>query len=192
MLAGLAVSAVCLFGSAQAATITYVLAGTFDVSVGGNEYDDLDVTLTGIGDTGAVFFPLGADTPAIVLSSLTASVSGYGIVPLENMTSFFSNNSTGIAGFNDMANGDFATFTGLSSYDARSNLAPTAVTLSFGGLVASPLGDATILSASDLTFSAVVAGVPEPAEWAMMLAGLAGMGWMVRAGVRRDARPIGA
>jgi hypothetical protein len=183
------VTALCAVGSAQATPITYILSGTFNVTVGGNEYDGLDVTLTGTGDTSSVH-SVGSETPAVELTSLVASVSGYGDLTLTDPFHFFANNVSSNAGFNNESSFDLVDFTGLGTYDAVSSVSPTSVTFDGGGTTSTPFGTAQVLSGTNMTFSAVLsegAGAPEPGTWAMMLVGFLGLGAVAR---RRIPAPV--
>ncbi len=181
LLLSLAVGAICAVSPAQATPITYILSGTFNVSVGGTEYDDLDVTLTGIGDTSSLH-TVGTDTPAVELTSLVASVAGYGDLALTDPFHFFAN-PNGISGFNNESSHDLIDFTGLGTYDAVSNVSPTSVMFDSGGTTDTPFGTAQVLSGTNMTFSAMlsaVGGAPEPDAWAMMLLGFFGLGAVIR------------
>ncbi len=184
LVAAVAVVVIFAAGSAHAAPITYTLSGTFDVTVNGTEYDNLDITFTGIGDTGTVgTTDFGATTPDVKLSSLTASVQGYSDVALPQSFDFFSNNGGGTQGFNIVGSYDFLDFSALTSYDAVSSVSPTSATFFYGGTITTPYGDGQVLNASDLTFTAVatdVSGAPEPAAWTMLLVGFLGLGAVVR------------
>jgi hypothetical protein len=183
LLAALAVGVVFAAGSASANPITYTLSGTFDVTVNGSEYDNLDITFTGIGDTSNVKTDIFPNTPYVTLSSFTASVDGYGSVSLPQTFDFFSNNDNGTQGFNVLTGSDFLDFAAFPTYDAISNVSPTAVTLNYRGSIDTPFGSGAVLTGSNLTFSAVVSdvsGAPEPGAWAMLLIGFFGLGSAVR------------
>jgi hypothetical protein len=173
--------AACAASPVKAAEITYTLTGSFDVSLNGTEYDGLNATLTGTGNPAHVFFPAGPGTPVVYLPVLTADVAGYGNATLTDTFLYFSNNTTGINGFYDIAiEQDLMGWAGFSPYNSVSPVAPRSVTFDYGGHVNTTLGNADILHGSNLVFSAVISGAPEPSAWALLLMGFAGTGLALR------------
>jgi hypothetical protein len=187
-LAGALVSAM----PAAAAEITYSLSGTFDVNLNGTVYNDIKITFAGVGDTDGIYFT-GGTVPNNLLTSLTATVDGLGVVTLPDSYTFFSSPAAQIAGVYDnftdrdifdIQASDFATF------DAASNLGPISVVWPDGffpgGNIPSDYGVAFIVGASDLTFASVVSGtppidgVPEPGIWITLLVGFGSLGAMTR------------
>lgn len=171
---------------AQAAPITYSLTGSF-TGVNGGEFDNVDATFTGIGETDDAF-ALDANTTVVPLSSFTASAGGL-TYTFTTPISFFVNRGDDFAGFlRDDISAGFVRFTstsgaGFTGYDGVSALASTAATFytDFNtGTFATDRGDVLVTSATNLVVSASVAAVPEPATWGMMLLGFGMMGASMR------------
>ena len=158
-------------------TITYTLTGTFSGTLDGNDFT-ADAVFTGVGDTNG---PSTYGAPFRDLTSLKAVANGVTYTSLS--TGYFYSFGAQEAGFGTLANGYFINFTGLTGYDGSTAKAPTAV--EFGGAAGQAFvtdnGTAFINDASNLVFSASVAGVvPEPATWAMMIGGIGAAGGALR------------
>lgn len=171
--------------SSMAATITYTLTGTGQARVG-NVTEMGAFVATGIGDTSNVAFPFGAGVPAVPLSSFTIAF-GSNVYTATNTIRFFTNNNVGLAGFNDTTTQDVLDFSSgvFLIYNAISNAGPIAGTGTFTSVLATNAGafNWTTTPAGILTFRAVVGAapaVPEPATWAMMLAGFGVLGSALR------------
>jgi PEP-CTERM motif len=183
--AALSALAVSMASSALAATITYTLTGTGSATIG-NVAQSGAFTATGIGDTANVGFPFGANTPTVPLSSFTIAF-GSSVYTATNPIRFFVNNGNGVAGFNDTLTQDVLDFSSsvFLIYNGISNAGPIAGTGTFTSVLATNAGalNWTATPAGILTFRAVVGNtpaVPEPASWAMMIAGFGMAGVALR------------
>jgi PEP-CTERM motif len=174
--------------SASAAMITYTASGTANaVVVGVGVFDGL-FTAVGVGDTDTYFNPVGFPTVnAVVLNSLTLTIGGQSVTGLEP-TVFFTNPPFNTSGFNSLhPSAPFGilgvlgfSFATPNAYDALGNLGATAV--AFSGSQTGPgifsyatsAGFAYFQNVNITSFEASLAStpsVPEPASWAMMIAG---------------------
>jgi hypothetical protein len=182
--------ALAIAAPASAARITYTIDGNFTGLFNGDRFD-LPATFTAIGDTNRVF--LTADgSRNVVLSSFVATAST-GTFVFQAPSIRFGTNA-GYAGIivNVDGNNPFVFTSGaLANYDAVSALGPISVDYfgSFGGPFQTDRGLATFDGASNLTFSAAIANVPEPATWGMMLLGFGVVGAGMR---RRSATAVAA
>jgi hypothetical protein len=173
---------------AQAAPVTYTVSGTFDVNAGGQDYSDLNLTFTGVGDTKDTTPDLfGANDLATPLSTFTVTGSPFGSFTYSDKFAFFSNQGTQIAGFYDYTtNNDIIDLTSpdFASYQGKTTLSQRNVDFSEfyipDGTSNTPFGPAYITGARDVTFGAEVAAVPEPASWAMMIGGVGMAGGALR------------
>ncbi len=134
-------------------------------TVGGSLYQDF---ATIIGDTYTVNYSVAeqqGDDPTQVLRAI-----------LTNGAQTITKNNTGLG--LSFQSGKSITFTATSALSEITFLDATPV----GGGASSNLA----LDAVSVTLGGVAPGVPEPATWAMMLLGVAGVGYMAR---RRVAKP---
>lgn len=182
--AALAALAVGMASSAMAATITYTLTGTASARIG-NTSENGAFVATGIGDTSNLGFPFSPNTPTVTLSSFTVAF-GSNVYTATGAMRFFDNQGNGISGFNDILAADVLDFqsAAFTSYNAISNIGPLPVAFTFTNTIATTAGALNFTSnPSNLVFSAVtgaVQAVPEPATWAMMLAGFGIVGGAMR------------
>jgi PEP-CTERM motif len=173
--AALAVMMIGLATPSLAATITYTLTGTGTATIG-NTTQSGAFTATGIGDTTSVAFPFGAGTPTVSLSSFTIAF-GSTVYTATNPTRYFTNNNVNVAGFNDTVTQDVLDFSSSNflGYNSISNVGPVASSVSFTSVLATNAGALNwTVAPTGLIFRAVTGAtpvVPEPATWAMMLAG---------------------
>lgn len=179
-----AAAAALLFSSAivapaTAATITYTLTGNFQGTLDGQGFD-VFATFTGIADTDG---PSTFGAPFRDLTSLTAVANGVTYTSVSTGYFYsFPNRSSGGTGFGTLTNGYFIEFSGINNFDGESDLAPTPVRFDFPANQAfvTDRGTAYINNASNLTFSASLAGVPEPATWGLMILGFGAVGGAMR------------
>jgi hypothetical protein len=190
----LAAMATGMASSAMAATITYTLTGLGQARIG-NVSETGAFVATGIGDTSNLGFPFGAGVPVVPLSSFTIAF-GSNVYTATNAIRFFTNNNIGVAGFNDTTTQDVLDFSSgvFLIYDGFSNAGPIATTGTFTSVLATNAGalNWTATPPGILTFRAVVGdapgAVPEPATWAMMLAGFGVVGGAMRRRQRVSVR----
>jgi hypothetical protein len=163
---------------AAAATITYTLSGTFTGTLDGNFFST-DAVFTGVADTN------GPQTYGQEFHDLTSLKAVAGGVTYNSVNTgyLYTYPNFGSAGFGTLTNGYFVAFNGAFGFDGVSNYAPTPVT-GFGAVnqaFVTDKGTAYINTATNLTFSASLAGaVPEPATWAMMIGGIGMVGGAMR------------
>jgi hypothetical protein len=184
----LAAMAIGMASSAMAATITYTLTGFGQARIG-SVLNVGNFVATGIADTSTLNFNFGATTPATVLSSFTIAF-GSNVYTATNTIRFFDNQGNGISGFNDSTTQDVLDFqaAAFNSYNAISNIGPLPVAFTFNSTLATNAGALDFLTPpTNLVFQAVVGNtpaVPEPASWAMMIAGFG----LAGAALRRRAK----
>lgn len=195
-------AAAALATPASAATITYTLDGNFNLGfsnlpvVGSGSINNVALSFTGTGDTNSSSSTnlLGLNVTVVPLSSFVAKYNGPSVPGLATGSSFdlatltsleFVNAaSVGGFGFGSLAGNFGAAFTGLPvGYNGLTSLAPTSVSFALGFPVTVGGASGTFTGASNVTFSASVAAIPEPATWALMIAGFG----MVGAAMRRRA-----
>ena len=175
--------------TAQATSLSFTLAGIFDINLGGNDFNNVPLTLKGTGTTAA-----GLETaqgyPFILFSSLDAIVSGYGTFAVPSEIVFYYNPGSGVgageSGFIDFTTGNKVltlkspVFTG---YDGQSNLTASGLSFENAAGFSTPFGTAKVVEATNLILQAS-SDVPEPAAWAMMVVGFGFVG----AGLRHRQR----
>ena len=180
------VMALTMATASNAADIKFTLTGLFDINLGGTAFDDVNLTLDGIGSS-----PKGITTsegfPIIVFSSLNAIVAGFGTFAVPSSIIFYFNPASagpaiGEGGFIDTTTGNKVltlqspAFTG---YDGETNLVAPGLAFQSAQGFETPFGRAAVISASNLDLRATVA-VPEPATWAMLIGGFAMVGGAMR------------
>jgi hypothetical protein len=189
-------------GSAQAAAITYELSGTGAFTLDGilhiGAFDIL-----GTGDTANVVAPsppfpaddrINGTLPVASANapfSISVTLDGVGAFDVVGASYVFVAPSFNTLGFGSPAAGDFIHFTApqLATYDLASNLGPIAgAGVGFSPQSVLTNGGALLFGdISSAQFSSAVAGVPEPAAWAMMLLGFSGIGALLRSRHFRSA-----
>jgi hypothetical protein len=196
--------AVLSLGSAQAAVITYDLSGVADYTLGGDSYSGA-IDFQAIGDTANVVvlphppFPVGDLMNGALLNL-------YGVTPLDIVITLAGVGTFHVAGggyvgvaqgsaagvFGSAGGGDFIDVFApqFATYDLASNFGPISVSSPgmLGGGVTTDGGTLVVGRISQGTFSSVVAGVPEPATWMMMVLGFGGMGMLLRSRRARTTR----
>lgn len=166
--------------SVHATNVEYVLSGLIDLDLGGQIFDGVTLTLTGVGDP-ANSHVVGGNTTFTPLMMLTATVQGFGVFPVPDTVEFFSNPGLSTAGFFDTVDSnDILDFVSpvFASYDGISPLPPTSVTFSYSHGFDTPYGNALVSDGGGLTLSA--SAVPEAASWALMIFGTAVAGGAMR------------
>ncbi len=160
-------------GSAFAAALTVSLTGSFDGSLAGRSFSGSALTFTGTADSDVADDVFGESHYA--LDTLTVTMNGMDYTITEPVMFFIAPDST-LAGFADP---DAAR--SLVSFDYA---AANAFYGAFAGAFSSSGGALAITGARSLALSGVdlpgAAAVPEPASWALMLAGFAIVGGTLR------------
>ena len=175
--------------SAQAATMTYTISGNGSGNLGGTAFNNADFSFTLVGDTANL-----SGNELNPLSSATASIAGFAD------TTFLISTRLGQSSFNAVY---FSRTSGLDLFDF-SLAGPVDLGTDFGPLtgtsvftlnqfqgVATSGGALSFNASSDVQFSgtgAVTPGVPEPASWALMIAGFG----LVGASMRRRRAAVAA
>lgn len=177
----LAVAATMLISApSTAAAITYTLEGDFTASIFFGGSVSGRGTVVGTGDTGTLHD--GGWYKSILLNSLTIIINGQEFDSLET-NGVFVNPGVAAMGFQVYAIHDYLDFDNpdFGSYDLVSNFAPQPVGHAYLGYLKTDKGYLSFDSADNLSFSAALRpAVPEPASWAMMLAGFAAAGTIFR------------
>ncbi|MET3826595.1 hypothetical protein ABIC16_002288 [Sphingomonas sp. PvP055] len=178
IVAALMLTTSAIAAPAMAAPVIYTFTGSFS-GVNGGEFTDVAATFTGIGDTSTItnngFSYL---TP---LTSLSAFGSTVGTFNILSPVSFYVNRN-GYAGLYFSATNSY--FSGqnnaLLNYKGDTNFETVPISFNenpYAATFDTDRGSVTITNAANGTFAASVTGaVPEPATWAMMLAGFGMMG----------------
>ncbi|HEX4179367.1 MAG TPA: PEPxxWA-CTERM sorting domain-containing protein [Caulobacteraceae bacterium] len=186
--------------AAHAATITYIFTGTASGSLGATPFTDASFTVTEIGDTTAIIPPGGPGgeffapitDATFTVDGSSGSLSGMGLtntVVLNPSSSFPAivfgqgNSLGGVA--EGLINPAFETY-GLAGPFPLTSGTPSFIPQVY---VTSAGASLEFDSASSVSFQAI-GGVPEPATWAVMLAGFGGLGAVMRG--RRRAQSLAA
>lgn len=166
-------------GAAQAATITYKITGAGVWTLAGITQRGT-FTITAVGDTTNAYDDAGTwfNNTSDFTFDLNGTTYGYG-----DTTGYVFDNNPGLAaGMGVGLTGDFLDCNGnaaFATYDLMNNLSPKLG--NFQNVAPEGVqttGGYLIFTAVDsLAFSATV---PEPATWALMLAGFAGLGGALR------------
>ncbi len=162
---------------AFAVQISYQISGTASGTLGASSFVDAEFTLVGAADTNGVYQIPGL--PQVVyanqLQSLTVSISGMGDSAATAPFSFFVNQSSSAAGFNDSTAEDAISVTaaGFATYSASTSLTALSVQPVYNAPFATANGILVFSSTSDLVFFA--SAVPESSQFALMVFGLVAM-----------------
>lgn len=196
--------------TASAAVIQYQVTGTGSGTLGGNVFDGA-FTITSTGDTGTQQQCVDGGIPVagcffVTNNSLELDIAGLGVFSLASPSISFVNNNENLFGFTELVGPPpgtvntfaFVNITGepspFSTWDGVSDLAAFDTNLLLNNFFAPFVqtdGGELIFAAPPqpgaATFSAslLAAPVPEPATWAMMIAGFGMAGASLR---RRKAR----
>ncbi|MEO0439401.1 MAG: PEPxxWA-CTERM sorting domain-containing protein [Pseudomonadota bacterium] len=196
--------------TASAAIIQYQVSGTGSGTLGGNAFDGA-ITITSTGDTGSQQQCIDGGIPIagcflVTNNSLELDIAGLGLFSLTGPSFSFVNNNANLFGFSELVGpppaivNSFAFVNILdnpspfTTWDGVSNLTAFDTDLTLGNFFAPSVqtdGGELIFAAPAIPgaamFSAslVAAPVPEPATWAMMIAGFAMAGASLR---RRKTR----
>lgn len=182
----LALGLVAAPGASFATTFLYkqeaVASGTFN----GTAFTNAQVTLTGTADPAHIAKP---DGPISTLSlPLFVSINGIGSGQfIDSIVAVFNFPSL-LAGFGDSTLNLAILFTNVGTvpFDLSTPFTPTSGGSSYnsGYSFSTTAGDFSITSANRSSFSITstdaVPSVPEPATWAMLLAGFMGIGAVMR------------
>jgi hypothetical protein len=193
LFAGVAAAALLSISPASAATITYTAKGVGSATVGGIAYSGA-FTAIGVGDTNSLFHPPGLPGVNVVALSTFKILFGQSVLTGADPTFFFVNPAVNFNGFNFAAAGAARNllnfrFASPSNWDGISNFGPVGTSTTFTGIFpyATDAGAMTNRVATVTSFQAVLGnagGAPEPASWAMMIAGFGLAGAALRRKVR--------
>ncbi|SIN59492.1 PEP-CTERM protein-sorting domain-containing protein [Parasphingorhabdus marina DSM 22363] len=191
--------------TASAAIIEYQVSGNGSGTLGGDAFDGA-FTITSRADTGSqqpcIFEGMPVAGCALVVNdSVELDIAGLGQFNLTGFNISFVNNNANVFGFSELIGPPpgivnsfaFVNITGepspFSTWDGISNLAAFDTNLTLGNFFAPSVqtngGELVFTSPpipGDARFSAsiVAAAVPEPATWAMMIAGFGMAGASLR------------
>jgi hypothetical protein len=201
LVAGLA-AALAMATTVQAAAMVYTISGVGFGSLGGVNFTDAAFDIRLVGDTDNLQ-DFGVGAPSISpLESATVRIGGFADAVLTGSTRFGLNRDFNVFflarddgfGFGLDLFDFHVTDAQEMAFDYASPYGPVAGSGVFVGQfqdVGASQGSLTFQSASGVTFSSAAFGaaVPEPAAWALMIAGfgLAGASLRTRAALRRAA-----
>ena len=194
-IAGAAILSVFSFGEVNATTIGYAFIGTADYVLNGIETDG-NFIVQYSGDTSNVTFAGGEYTNQIAPGLATFTTPSGTVTLLGDVNAVVDNNGGGgFVGFAQLVFGppevvsvEAISGAPFASYDLQSSFPLTTGGLSVADAVFQTSGGALeFKSITAMGFEASV--VPEPATWAMVLAGFAGIGYVK---YRRRAILLGA
>jgi hypothetical protein len=199
---GVSVAAVLLALAAtpaSAAALVFSETTTASGSLGGTAFSNALVTLSGTGDTGGVTNPAFGDF-FLVGVPVSVSVAGVGKATFTDTFELVSNQNVSAVGLGDASLNAALLFADVANgnYDLTTSFGPVSGPARYnpGAAFGTSAGAFVLDSASAVTYRAAVGGVPEPATWAVMLAGFGALGAVLRsrrhprcAVLDRDASP---
>ncbi|WP_426167566.1 PEPxxWA-CTERM sorting domain-containing protein [Sandarakinorhabdus sp. DWP1-3-1] len=189
----LTMSTIAFSAPAAAAIQTYTISGTGSGSLGGVGFDASPFVLTLVGDT-ANIAPIGPGTVALDPLVSASFVIGGSSGTLSIATRLGTAGSGTIVFFSRSGGSDLFDFFLSGPVDIGAAFGPVTGTGVFAlnqfTDVATTAGALTFTSSSDVIFSGGLAGaaVPEPASWAMLIAGFG----LVGAAMRRRRTTVAA
>jgi hypothetical protein len=181
--------ALALTGTCLAGTITFIHTGTGSGTIGSVSFTNASFTITETSNTSNIV----TFTDGLSLDDTSASIliSGVGDFTFITGTRTYVNNVFGTVGFSR------AGITGVDLYNGPSNsvfdiwnlatsigpISGSTTLLQWGAPFTPVLTSGGILifdnAGTEGTFQAILgAGVPEPASWLLLAAGLCGVGWL--------------
>lgn len=173
---------VLVFGlstTASAATIYYQMTGNLTGSLGGNAFTDALFTFDFIGDTTGV---TGTDPLLNPATSTSFLIAGFSAATFSEPIDVGVSPAAGIAGFADATavNGLSLQNAGFIGWDLASPAGPLTAASPFSavGTLSTSLGSLVFVDASNLSFTASLTPIPEPAPCALLGMGLAALGWI--------------
>jgi PEP-CTERM motif len=189
-----AVSVMAMLPTAtQAATIVYSISGNGSGSLNGNAFSMADFSFTLTGDTANVNPVIGGGQVNSPLTTSAFSIGSLGSGTFSFATRFGQTN-TGVAYFSRDSGLDLFDFTG-TPVDLSNNFGPFVGTGVFAlnqfQDVNTSAGLLSFDSSTDVIYSGALAAgaVPEPASWALMIAGFGLVGSALRKGNGRRRKP---
>ena len=189
LMAAVAVSAAVALGvpAAQAAIATYTLSGVWDGTFNGQSIDGKTFAFTLVADTDDIV-TVGTAEFIDTLQSGTLTIDGLGPFTLTNPLRLVHDTDGGTTYFDQWSPNlrqIFGWQTAGPSVSLTSSFGPVGSTITENTSDIIPTSGGPLqfdlkVGGPQLMFSAVVAGVPEPASWAMMTLGFGGMGAVLR------------
>ncbi len=168
-----------LNATASAATIYYQMTGNLTGSLGGNSFTNSLFTFDFTGDT------TGITGTTVLLNPTTANsflISGFSTATFSEATDVGVNTTLGIVGFSDPASTKGITFqnAGFIGWNLATSIGPLTGTTPFfiAGTFNTSLGALVLSDASNLSFTASLNPIPEPAPVALFGMGLAAIGFL--------------
>jgi PEP-CTERM motif len=165
--------------TAQAAPITYTLSGTGSGSVNGTSFTNQAFTIMGVGDTVDLTTVSADKFPAVPLSSMSFTMSGFGTATPSNQMYMVNlyNLAADFLGFGNVSIGDGEVFfaAGSGAWDLVSSFGPVSATSAGSGYLPTNLGTVQLSGyTGPTTFTATLgsSAVPEPGTFAMLALGL--------------------
>ncbi|MDR3415250.1 MAG: IPTL-CTERM sorting domain-containing protein [Nevskia sp.] len=183
----------CPAGEAGASPITYQVTGTASGSLGGTNFTNAAVTISGTGDT-ANTSNRGSGVLQNPLQATSVSISGFSTVYAVDHIYFFVNQGTPGAGFIDNESGDVVDLGAgsFSSYNAATSIGPVSASSRSLAPFGTSGGTLNMTSASNLVFNASMndpASVPAMPPWAVAVFGLL-LAWVASRTLRAKAWSI--
>ena len=197
---GIVTVAAIVASPAIAGGITYTVSGT-----GSGRYLDLtdpNATVTGFGPAPIAFvghgvLPAGGYPGVVTVPLVAGEIDGLlgGAAILVGAQSVFAvAGGANLALFGDFDGTNFMpsiVFSGLGGYDAVSGLRPTPVTVvDFAPFPFTAGGHLYGVEFDGFTGASFTAAVPEPASWALLIAGFAATGAVLRRAARARPSPV--
>ncbi len=183
----------------SASPITYTFTTTGSGTIGATSFTNALATVTGVGDTSAIFIapapPFSPDTFVIDPPLFSITISGVGTATFSGTSPtlgghgyIFDNQTNTVAGFGiESDHDDISNNSSFATYALATSIGPLAGSrMSFTG-EATSLGSLTFTPTANGTFTAAVgpAGAPEPSSLFLLLGGLG----LIMTRWRRAARP---
>jgi hypothetical protein len=175
--------------------LQYTFNGTATGTLNGVAFTAQSLTITTIGDAATVIDTAGTYTLPVAGSAAAFTIGGVTSGLFLDATQVFDNNPNAVAGFSDegallccdivqiydgsIGSTAYATYNLQSPIAAQSPEALDPSTADWVGLKTT-LGNFTVTSYSNVTFTVTAAAVPEPSTFALLAASLAALALIAR------------